>query len=63
MGCGIQNYEVTLVKITMRVLCLVLTVLLLINWKLALVTCFPIPLILVSGIIFARALQNMTAKS
>ena len=35
----------------------VLTVLLLINWKLALITCFPIPLILISGIIFAKKVR------
>ncbi|MDO4741729.1 MAG: ABC transporter ATP-binding protein, partial [Eubacteriales bacterium] len=35
----------------------VLTVLLTINWKLALVTCFPIPLILVSGVIFAKKIN------
>ncbi len=32
----------------------VLTILLVINWKLALITCFPIPLILISGVIFAK---------
>ena len=35
----------------------VLAVLLLINWKLALITCFPIPLILISGIIFAKKVR------
>ncbi len=35
----------------------VLTVLLTINWKLALITCFPIPLILLSGIIFAKKVR------
>ena len=35
----------------------VLTVLLLINWKLALITCFPIPLILISGIVFAKKVR------
>ena len=35
----------------------VLVVLLLINWKLALITCFPIPLILISGIIFAKKVR------
>ncbi len=35
----------------------VLVVLLLINWKLALITCFPIPLILVSGVIFAKKVR------
>ena len=35
----------------------VLTILLLINWRLALITCAPIPLILVSGIIFAKKVR------
>lgn len=35
----------------------VLVILLLINWKLALLTCCPIPLILVSGIIFAKVIR------
>lgn len=35
----------------------VLTILLIINWKLALLTCFPIPFILVSGIIFAKVVR------
>ncbi len=35
----------------------VLTVLLTINWKLALITCAPIPLILVSGIIFSKKVR------
>ena len=35
----------------------VLTILLVINWKLALITCFPIPLILVSGVIFAKKVR------
>ncbi len=35
----------------------VLVVLLLINWKLALITCFPIPLILLSGVIFAKKVR------
>lgn len=35
----------------------VLIVLLTINWKLALVTCAPIPLILVSGVIFAKKVR------
>lgn len=35
----------------------VLVILLLINWKLALLTCFPIPFILVSGIIFAKVVR------
>ena len=35
----------------------VLTILLLINWKLALITYFPIPLILISGVIFAKKVR------
>ena len=35
----------------------VLTVLLLINWKLALITCAPIPLILISGVIFSKKVR------
>jgi len=35
----------------------VLAILLLINWKLALITCFPIPLILISGVIFAKKVR------
>lgn len=35
----------------------VLVILLMINWKLALLTCFPIPFILVSGIIFATVIR------
>lgn len=35
----------------------VLTILLTINWKLALITCFPIPLILLSGVIFAKKVR------
>lgn len=35
----------------------VLTILLLINWKLAFITCFPIPLILISGVIFAKKVR------
>ncbi len=35
----------------------VLIILLTINWKLALVTCFPIPLILISGVIFAKVVR------
>ena len=35
----------------------VLTVLLTINWKLALITCFPIPLILISGVIFSKKVR------
>ena len=35
----------------------VLVVLLTINWRLALITCFPIPLILISGLIFAKKVR------
>ena len=35
----------------------VLIILLLINWKLALITCFPIPLILISGVFFAKKVR------
>ena len=35
----------------------VLAILLIINWKLALLTCFPIPFILVSGIVFAKVIR------
>ena len=35
----------------------VLAILLAVNWKLALITCFPIPLILVSGVIFAKKVR------
>ena len=35
----------------------VLAVLLTINWKLALITCAPIPLILISGVIFAKKVR------
>ncbi len=35
----------------------VLTILLTINWKLALITCAPIPLILISGVIFAKIVR------
>lgn len=35
----------------------VLVILLTINWKLALLTCFPIPFILVSGIVFAKIVR------
>ena len=35
----------------------VLVILLTINWKLALITCFPIPLILLSGVIFAKIVR------
>ena len=35
----------------------VLTILLTINWRLALITCAPIPLILASGVVFAKIVQ------
>ena len=35
----------------------VLVILLTINWKLALITCFPIPLILLSGVVFAKVVR------
>ncbi len=35
----------------------VLCILLVINWRLALITCFPIPLILISGVIFAKKVR------
>ena len=35
----------------------VLVILLTVNWKLALITCFPIPLILVSGIVFSKKVR------
>lgn len=35
----------------------VLVILLLINWKLTLLTCFPIPFILVSGIVFSKVIR------
>lgn len=35
----------------------VLIILLTINWRLALITCFPIPLILISGVIFAKKVR------
>ena len=35
----------------------VLTILLTINWRLALITCFPIPLILLSGVVFAKKVR------
>lgn len=41
----------------------VLTILLLINWKLALITCFPIPLILISGVIFAKKVRPFFTAS
>ena len=37
----------------------VLAILLAVNWKLALITCFPIPLILVSGVIFAKKVRPL----
>ncbi len=41
----------------------VLTILLVINWKLALITCFPIPLILISGVIFAKKVRPFFTAS
>ena len=41
----------------------VLAVLLLINWKLALITCAPIPLIFLSGIIFSKKVRPYFQKS
>ena len=41
----------------------VLVILLTINWKLALITCFPIPLILCSGVIFAKIVRPFFKKS
>ncbi len=41
----------------------VLIVLLTINWKLALITCAPIPLIFISGIIFSRKVRPYFQKS
>ena len=41
----------------------VLIVLLTINWKLALITCAPIPLIFISGIIFSRKVRPYFKKS
>lgn len=35
----------------------VLIILLVINWKLALITCFPIPLILISGFVFSKKVR------
>ena len=35
----------------------ILAILLTVNWKLALITCFPIPLILISGVIFAKKVR------
>ena len=41
----------------------VLIILLTINWKLALITCCPIPLILLSGIVFAKKVRPFFKKS
>ncbi len=41
----------------------VLIILLVINWKLALITCFPIPLILISGVIFSKVVRPFFKKS
>lgn len=41
----------------------VLVILLAINWKLALITCCPIPLILCSGVIFAKVVRPFFKKS
>jgi len=41
----------------------VLVILLCINWKLALITCFPIPLILWSGVIFTKKVRPFFKKS
>lgn len=41
----------------------VLIILLMINWKLALLTCFPIPFILVSGVIFAKIVRPFFKES
>ena len=41
----------------------VLTILLTINWRLALLTCCPIPLILASGVIFAKIVRPYFRKS
>ena len=35
----------------------VLTILLIVNWQLALITCFPIPLILIAGVIFSKKVR------
>ena len=49
---------VTCCKLALSVLSLgVLIVLLTINWKLALITCAPIPLILLSGVIFSKKVR------
>ncbi len=37
----------------------VLVILLLINWKLALITCFPIPLVLLSGVYFSKKVRPL----
>ncbi|MBE5804259.1 MAG: ABC transporter ATP-binding protein [Clostridiales bacterium] len=41
----------------------VLAVLLSINWKLALITCFPIPLILLSGLVFSKKVRPFFRES
>ena len=41
----------------------VLLILLTVNWRLALITCFPIPLILASGVIFAKIVRPYFKKS
>jgi len=41
----------------------VLVILLLINWKLALLTCFPIPFILISGVVFAKIVRPFFKES
>ncbi len=41
----------------------VLVILLCIDWKLALITCFPIPLILVSGVIFSKKVRPYFTES
>lgn len=35
----------------------VLTILLIVNWQLALITCFPIPLILLAGVVFSKKVR------
>jgi len=41
----------------------VLVILLTINWRLALITCFPIPLILASGVVFSKIVRPFFRKS
>lgn len=41
----------------------VLIILLCIDWKLALITCFPIPLILISGVIFSKKIRPFFTES